>query len=283
MTKKNVSFLTRIFLMFSMLIVLAHVSAFAKSSTPRFMVMINEKNLGAYSVSEAENVITSYLLSKGLDVVDMELVKTNIDRDKALHAMMSGPQAAAALGLQFGAEVIVVGKAIVKGSAEHVKETSFRSYQARVSLKFIKTDTAEVLAYGNRSAARIHVDDVVGGSQAIHAATAALIADLMPRVLGRWKKQGKKGAHKIQLVISNVRQIWQIAAVKKLLRKQIRGIRSVIQRSFVSGVVIFDLIYSRDAQNLAEALTLAKSGYFSLKVVGITPGKLDVQLLEKGS
>jgi len=275
---KYVSFLSRIFILF---IVLAHNFAFADASAPRFMVMINEKNLGAYNVSEAENVITNYLLSKGFDVVDMELVKTNIDRDKALHAMMSGPQAAAALGLQFGAEVIIVGKAIAKGSAEHVKETSFRSYQARVSLKFIKTDTAEVLAYGSKSAAKIHVDDVVGGSQAIHAATAGLIAGLMPKVLGRWEKQGKKALHKIQLVIGNVRQIWQIAAVKKLLREQIRGVSSVVQRSFVSGIAVFDISYSRDAQTLAEELTLAKPGYFSLKVMGITPHKLDVTLLEK--
>jgi len=279
--RKIAAFWTGILLMFLLLTTLAQPPVFAGASMPRFMVMINEKNLGAYNVSEAENVITNYLLSKGLDVVDMELIKTNIDRDKALHAMMSGPQAAAALGLQFGAEVIIVGKAIAKGSAEHVKETSFRSYQARVSLKFIKTDTAEVLAYGSRSAARIHVDDVVGGSQAIHAATAGLIASLLPRVLGRWEKQGKKASHKIQLVIGNVRQIWQIAAVKKLLREQIRGVSSVIQRSYVSGIAIFDINYGRDAQNLAEDLTLAKSGYFSLKVVGITPHKLDATLLEK--
>jgi len=243
------------------------------------MVMINEKNLGAYTVSEAENVITEYLISNGYSVVDTELIKTNIDRDKALQAMMSGPQAAAALGLQFDADVIIVGKAIAKGSAEHIKDTSFRSYQARVSLKLIKTDTAEILAYGSKSAAKIHVDDVVGGSQAIQAATTSLIESLIPRAMAKLKSPKKKGSQKIKLVIGNVHQIWQVAAVKKILRAKISGVQGVVQRNFVSGVAVFDVDYTKNSQRLAEDLTLAKPGYFQIKVVGVTTSKVDATLL----
>ena len=249
------------------------------NSLPRFMVMINEKNLGAYTVSEAENVITEYLISKGYSVVDTELIKTNIDRDKALQAMMSGPQAAAALGMQFDADIIIVGKAIAKGSAEHIKDTSFRSYQARVSLKVIKTDTAEILAYGSKSAAKIHVDDVVGGSQAIHVATSRLIAELLPRAMAKLETPKKQTGRKIKIVIGNVHQIWQVAAVKKILREKISGVQGVIQRNFVSGVAVFDVDYTKDSQHLAEDLTLAKPGYFQIKVVGVTPNKVDATLL----
>ena len=257
--------------------------AWGKSPNPRFMILINEKSLGTYSVAEAENVITEYLLSKGLDVVDSELIKTNIDRDKALQAMMTGPQAAAALGLQFGAEVIIVGKAIVKGSAERIKDTSFRSYQAKVSLRAIRTDTAEILAYDSHSAAKIHVDDLVGGSMAIQEATTPLIARLISRALSKWGAPVQGQIQRIQLVIGNVQQVWQVAAIKKLLRSNIKAIKEVIQRSFVSGMVVFDVRYAKDSQSLAEELTLANPQYFKLKVVGVTPSKLDVKLVEKGS
>jgi hypothetical protein len=107
----------------------------AEGAMPRFMVMIEERNLGTYQVNEAEKVVTEFLMSKGVEVIDAELIKTNLDRDKALQAMNSGPRTAAALGLQFGADVIITGKAIAKGSADKIKDTSFRSYQASVSLK----------------------------------------------------------------------------------------------------------------------------------------------------
>jgi len=257
--------------------------ALGKNPNPRFMILINEKSLGTYSVAESENIITEYLLSKGLEVVDSELIKMNIDRDKALQAMMAGPQAAAALGLQFGAEIIIVGKAIVKGSAERIRDTSFRSYQAKVSLRAIRTDTAEILAYDSHSAAKIHVDDLVGGSMAIQEATTPLIAQLIPKALSKWGAPVQGQIQRIQLVIGNVQQVWQVAAINKLLRSNIKAIKEVIQRSFVSGMAVFDVRYTKDSQSLAEELTLANPQYFKLKVVGVTPSKLDVKLVEKGS
>lgn len=86
----------------------------------------------------------------------------------------------------------------------------------------------------------------------------------------------------IQLVTVDVHHVWQVSALKELLR-QIKGIKEVIQRSFVSGVAIFDVHFSGDSQALAEELTLANSGYFRLKVLGVMPNKLDMKLVESGS
>jgi len=47
------------------------------------MILINEENMGAYSMGDAERVVTEFLLAKGADVIDSELVKTNVNRDKA--------------------------------------------------------------------------------------------------------------------------------------------------------------------------------------------------------
>ncbi|GAJ17135.1 unnamed protein product, partial [marine sediment metagenome] len=106
---------------------------------------------------------------------------------------------------------------------------------------------------------------------------------LIPRVLSKWGAPVRDQIQRIQLVIGNVGQVWQVAAIKKLLRSNIKAIKEVIQRSFVSGMVVFDVRYAKDSQSLAEELTLANPQYFKLKVVGVTPSKLDVKLVEKGS
>jgi hypothetical protein len=247
------------------------------------MVMVDEKNLGAYTTAEAEKVITQHLLARGLDIVDAEMVRTSIDRDKVLQGMTSGPQAAASLGLQFGAEVIIVGKAVAKGSAEQIQDSTLRSYQAQVSLRAVRTDTAAVLGFESGSGAKVHVDDVVGGSEAIKAATEPLIAALLPGILAAWSGSDSAPNRKIQLVIGNVRQIWQISAIKDLLRKKILHVDEVIQRNFVSGTAVFEVTYGNDSQALAEALTMAKPAYFRLKVVGVSPGKLDMKLVDTDS
>lgn len=268
---------------FILLALSSYSHAAGKGHTPRFMIMIDEKNLGTYSIAEAEKMITEYLMSRGVEVVDSELIKTNIDRDKALQAMGGGPRAAAALGLQFGADVIIVGKAISKGSAEQIKDTSFRSYQASVSLKAIRTDNAEVLAIESNDTARIHVDDMAGGTLAIREATAPLINTFIPKVLSRWGNPSQSEARKIQLIVGDVQHVWQIAALKKLLQEKVKGIKELVQRSFVSGVAIFEVLCNCDSQGLAEDLTMSDPGYFRLKILGITPNKLDIKLVETGS
>lgn len=258
-------------------------ACWAKSQAPRFMIMIEEKNLGTYTVDEAEKVITAYLMANGMEVVDAELIKTNVDRDKALQVMNASPRSAAVMGLQFGADVVLVGKAISKGSADQIKDTSFRSYQASVSLKAIRTDTAEILAMENREAAKIHVDDMAGGTLAIREAATPLIRELLPKMMAKWGRAGSGDVRKIQLVIGDVTQIWQLAALKQILRERIPGTKDVVQRGFVSGVATFDIHCQGDSQRLAEELTLANPGPFRLKVLGVTPNKLDMKLVETGS
>ncbi len=264
-------------------VVLAAPRLYARPTVPRFMLLIDEKNMGTYSMGDAERVLTGALLKRGAEVVDAELVKTKVNRDKALQAMASGPRAAAALGLSFGADVIIVGRAIAKGSADRVQDTSFRSYRATVSLKAIRTDTAAIIDVDTATAAKIHVDDIIGGSQAIQAATALAARRMLPKILNQWNLAASGQPHKIQLMLGNVDQVWQVAAVKKLLRGKIRGVDDVVQRSFVSGVAVFDVYWKGGCQKLAEALTLARPRYFRIKVVGVTAAKLDAKLVATGS
>ncbi|MBE0586058.1 MAG: hypothetical protein IH612_20135 [Desulfofustis sp.] len=267
------------------LIVLLIAVLYAGSSSaavvlPRFMVLFDEKNMGTYSMGDSERVFIQALVDAGADVVDNEMIRTTQNRDRAIQSLTGSPHAAAALGLEFGADIIIVGRAIAKGSADTIQNTSFRSYSAALNLKAIRTDTAEIILTDNQSAAKIHVDDITGGSEALQEAATRSAAAVIPKLVA--VNQGG-GPAKIQLHIGNVSQIWQVAAVKKLLREQVGGVSDVVQRSFVSGVAVFEVHYNGSPQALAEALTLATPNYFRLKVVAVSATKLDTQLVEADS
>ncbi|MCB2173777.1 hypothetical protein KQH41_00775 [bacterium] len=249
---------------------------------PRFMVLIDEKNMGTYSMGDSERVLIQALVDKGADVVDNEMIRTTQNRDKAIQSLTGSPQAAAALGLEFGADIVIIGRAIAKGSADTIENTSFRSYSAAINLKAIRTDTAEIILTDNQSAAKIHVDDITGGSEALQEAAVRSAGSIIPKLLAS-HGGSNGGPTKIQLHIGNVSQIWQVAAVKKLLREQIGGVSDVVQRSFVSGIAVFEVYYNGSPQTLAEALTLAQPNYFRVKVVGVSATKLDTQLVETDS
>ena len=244
---------------------------------PRVMVLVEEKNLGAYSVSEAERNLAQQLIERGIEVVDTDLVKSSTSRDKLLHAATGGPNAAAAMGLKFGAEVIVVGEAIAKGSSTTVRDSNMRSYSAVVSFKAIKTDTAKIIATNSKSVSQMHVDDITGGTLAIRKASDLAALDIIEKIVGGYDSSGNR-SQPVRLLISNVYQLWQLAAIKKIVRQQANA-SDVVQRSFVSGVAEIDLQWKGGTSLLAEELTLAEGQYVQLRVLGITPGKLDLQVV----
>ena len=247
---------------------------------PRVMLIVNEKNLGTYSVSEAERTITQALLDKGVEVVDADMVRSSVNRDKLVHAATGGPAAAAAMGLKFGAEVVVIGEVLAKGSAQKLKNSDMRSYNATVSLKAIRTDTSSILTTSMKSLARMHVDDVAGGTIAIRDATELVLKEFIPKLFGSYGSVSDSGKP-IRLLVSNINQIWQLAAIKDLLRSQ-KGVSDVVQRSYVTGVAEFDVHWGGSTGVLAEELTLAEPQAFRLKVLGISQHKLDVQLVSVG-
>lgn len=258
---------------------LAALAAPAWGGSSRFMILITEKNMGAYSMDDAAQVFAQRLLASGAEVIDAELVKTSVTRDKALQVSAGEPRAAAALGLSFGADIIVVGKAVAKGSAERIRDTGFRSYSATVSLRAIRTDTAEVVASESASATKIHVDDLAGGSEAIRLAAEELGGRMIPPLLAASGKGPAGATREVALIVGGVEQVWQVAAIKQTLRENVRGVSDVSQRSFTAGVVAFDVMWSGDSQKLAEELTLAKPAYFRLRVLSVTPNKIDAQFV----
>jgi hypothetical protein len=247
---------------------------------PRVMVLMSEKNLGTYSVSEAERVITEALLNRGVEVIDADMVRTSVNRDKLLHASTGGPAVAAALGLQFGAEIVIVGEALAKGSATTIANSAMRSYSATITLKAVNTATSSIINTKMNTTARPHVDDVAGGTLAIQTAAKEIMPDFLDDLLGRYATPADV-ANNVRLLVSNVNQIWQLTAIKDILRGQ-RQAEEVVQRGYVTGVAEFDVHWRGDPAILAEELTLANPGYFRIKVLGISPGKLDAQLVVTG-
>jgi len=252
---------------------------------PKVMVIIDEKVGGLYGttaseeVGQAESTIVEKLLNAGFNVVDPQTVKANITRDKALRMLEGDASAAAAAGLQHGAQFVITGKAFSKNAGGKLLGTQMQSLQATVQAKVIRTDDAKVIASRSETGRKAHIDELQGGALAIKEASEKLSDVLIADILSQWKKEVYGRSQEIQLYITGLVSYSHLSAIKTFLEKEMQGIKAVHQRSFTGGVAELMVDYGGKSSNIADELANRTFTGFRLEPTNVTPNRIDVKAI----
>lgn len=254
---------------------------------PKVMVIINEKNAGVFGttgsedIGQAESTIIEKLLNAGFNVVDPQTVKANITREKALRLLEGDPRAAAAAGLQYGAQVVITGKAISKNAGAKLHGTQMQSIQATLQTKVITTDNARIISSRSEQGRQVHIDEVQGGALAIKEAGERLADVLISDILSQWKKEVYGRSQEISLVITGLSSYNSLSVIKQYLQKETQGVKAVNQRSFTGGIAELMLDYGGKSTNLADELSTRKFKGFRLEPTNVTPNRIDLKAIFK--
>jgi hypothetical protein len=253
-----------------------------QKGNPRVMFLIDEtvgslKTAGISSgnMSQAETVLVQAFLDAGFQVVDSGTVTQNINRDQALKAIAGDSKTAAALGQQYGADLIITAKAVAS-SGEKILKTEMKSHQAVINAKVVRADTGTVIGAGTEQGKQAHIDDLTGGTAAIEKASTQLAQTLIPKILEQWRKDVQV-ATTIQLVLSDI-SFAQLKQFKESLKSDIRGVKEVYQRSFQSGVAKLDVEIQSTTEMLADELSSKSFSGMKLEITGMTENRIDISV-----
>ncbi len=255
---------------------------------PKVMVIMEEKVAGMFgtnaweAIGQAESTLIEELLANGFTVVDAQTVKANIPRDRALRMLSGDNQAAAAAGLQAGAQLVLVGKAMSKNAGGRVMGSSLQSLQAVVQARAIRADDAFVIASRSARAAHAHVDEMQGGTIAIEKASKNLANNLIQDVQQNWRGETYGRSRQVTIALTGLVSYRHLMAVMDFLKKEMQGVKEVHQRSFIIGSAELMVDYTGKANHIAQELSLRKFTGFRLEPLTVTPNRLDVKaVLEK--
>ena len=254
---------------------------------PRVMVIIEEKNTALDNndtpLHQTEDTLIERLSEKGFSLVDHQIVRQKLDGDKLQLAIDGDVGAAASLGLQQGAEVVIIGQTIV----EQTKNPAFKklgplgSYQATISIRAIKSDTGGLLALATGTGVGLHINPLTGGNEAIKKAAQQASEYLINDLISRLNKE-VGGTLSVQLVITGLNDKL-LVTFKNDLKTQIRGVQDIHQRFFGDGVANLDVDIKGTSQMLADDLTRKKFRHYSLSMTSYSPNKIELQLIPQGS
>ncbi len=243
---------------------------------PRTMVIIDENNVGNNEPNNAasEAAILQFLK----DPYEFELIdpKVNaaIKSSQEKMAAIAGDAAAAAhLGMQNGAEVIITGSAISR-EAKNMSQSlgGMVSVQADVTLRAINCSSGSIMGTAQAHAAKVHVSPNTAGTQAISAASQKAIGQLLDVIIKDWQNKLNNG-ESLSITVTGVSTFRMKNDLIQTLGG-ISGVSAVRERNWDMQSKIFtvDVQYKGNANGFCTRIDgfKLKSGAGSIAVSGVT-------------
>jgi hypothetical protein len=181
---------------------------------------------------------------------------------------------ATAMGRDYDAEVVVLGRAVVKDGGP-IEEFDLHSYRAEISVRAIQVDNGHVLASASAGAAAPHIEPVAGGNIALKKASEELANTLIPKIIEKWAKPTAV----VTIDVVDITRYADFVRFKSVLKGEVWGVDKVYQRGFKINKAALEVSYRGTAQDLADELALKSFDTFRIDIVEASQNRLKLRFI----
>ena len=238
---------------------------------PRVMILVSERHWQAPSPATETEMIRKFT-ENGFKVVDPNQIRQAHASEPGGGLLHGDPAAAAAIGRQYGAELVIVGEAFSNDT-----RISYGLYTCRstAEIRMLDVDTATIFVAQSQTGSGSDLTENMASQKAFQNAGELLADYLMEHIANQWNKRGPK-AYEVSLVVAEL-TFSQLAQLEQMLQNW-RGIDAINLRSFEAGVAVIGLETRHTAQRLARELVSKPLNQFSLDVTNFTTMQIDVEV-----
>lgn len=245
---------------------------------PKIMVFFKEEYSGMDigDIGLAESALTAMIAAKGFELVDKAQVETVRNSDQARQALSGNTVAARYLGQNFGAQYVILGRAVAQDAGEVYSGSGMRSIHASLQLKIIQTQTGLILGSLLKNGVAAHVSPLTGATKAIQKTVQkAVDGYLVDAITTSFQDYLNNGAP-IKLHITGVKTFRQY----KLIASNILELPSVVSSrkegwNKAGAMLVLDLRFKGTGEQLAELLDGLSLDKNELEVVDFAPERVD--------
>jgi hypothetical protein len=160
------------------------------SDLPRILVFISETGDGDVAARD----LTGFLREAGFPLVDPALAHTAAQRELVQAALGGDEGAAVQLGRDFGAQVLIIGRADW-GARPSPIDASLVTATSEVEVRALRLDEGNVVATGRADAREIDATEQAARTKAIRSATADLLqTSFVGQLMNNWEAQAWREA-----------------------------------------------------------------------------------------
>ena len=245
---------------------------------PRIIFMVREENLIDNTPTDfAETKLLSMFYDRGFDVVDRQMVQALKGGQDYTKALAGDVSAAAKIGAQLGAEIIVIGTAKISSGG---KIYNMHSGQADINAKIIRTDTGEILAVVPQARGKKpHISASTAGVNAANQAAEFLGSNIISQLIVKWSTQ-QSNFIKVYIVLTGADFMSYMTFESFLKAQTVSGIRNAFAKSLTDGVAEYEVEFEGKSQALAMGLAQTSPDGLNFKVTGLSGNRITAEVVQ---
>ncbi len=261
----------------------------AATTLPSVLFLVAEQNLGQESpmfwwstwgsrfISIAEAPMVERLQAAGFTVVNHRGARNRplVNWDDINKPDLTDLEAAE-LGAALKADVVVLGTSVASPST-NIMGSAMRSFNGTVSLRALRSDSAEPMVNLTRTAVAVSEEDAVGGKEALVDAGAMAGSALAEELISAWQKQAGRPSV-VEVVIVGTNQLANYVKFRKTLNT-ISGVEGIRVKEIKPNEATLQVEYIGKPQDLAAALMQQNFQSFGINIFEVTPEHLKVELM----
>ncbi len=255
-----------------------------RKNLPRIMILIIEKSISqngrnTYSLglSQSETTLIKKFAERGFYCVDTTTVKKSINRDRILRALDGDVKAARVIGKEFGAEVLITGKAFANSKGK-VRNSNINSSSSNITVRAVQVDTGKIIAIESAKSVAAHLDEYTAGSIAIEKASFLVADRILKQILNQWTSDTSSSTN-VQVHIAGVRNYNDLQNFKIILKNKIRGIQNIFQRDFSGNSARLEIRINGSTQTFSDDIQKTPFIYFKALVTAVSQNKVMIKLI----
>lgn len=242
----------------------------------RVMVAFTErknKELAFLSIAEvvfAEELLKNYLYT----VIDQAELQKIRESAKLIAGVKGDAAAAAAAGLEIGADLVIVGQVDTDVTRPEMLAGMY-SGVADMTVKAVRCDTAVVLGAKNIQSKGVEITEQAAMTNAIRKASGKLLEQMNDTIIKAWKTESSKGSS-MDIVLVGV-TFENVEAIRQALAS-ISGAKNVNQVSLVAKRALITMTFAGDSLSLSQKIQEIKVKDLALNVVGLSMNKVEIDV-----
>ncbi len=248
---------------------------------PKVMILIEERYVSMDDIGMrlAETELSSLLGAKGFDLVDQAQLAQITATDQSRQALAGNMAAAQSIGLNVGAQYVILGRATVQDSGEAFPGSGMKSIQASMQVKILQTQSGRVLGSVVKNGVAAHISPLTGATKALRIAVKKAVDDYVVDTITNSFQDYLNNGAPLKAHITGVGSFKLYKRVVDAIDRVDRVVSSKKEGwNKAGGILILDLRFKGTSEELAEMLDGLDIDGYQLEVVDLAPDRIDCNL-----